>query len=173
MDDHAKSKHTTKAEIRHASKKQHIFDCHLSFFAHLYDWSKYKPIFDASVESQNLLPLIEIYSLYLDEDKEVAWDNFYSEIASLDTGERVAKIEYIVKKIAELQKWEEAKGNLKTQNSDRTIYTIPSSDIIIGVDTQHGEFEIHKNQNGNNHLGSISFDGKRFKNADNTRKLKI
>ncbi len=161
--------------VKHACKRQHIIDCHLSFLATLYDWASYKPVFAPENEKQNILSLKEIYSLCLGEDEDVGdvWENFYQEISHLGTNQRIDKITKIVNCIAEIQRWKKATGSLEKRNRDRTIYTIPNSDFIVSVDTQHGEFEIHKNQKGNNHLGAISFDGKEFKNKKDDRSLKL
>jgi len=159
--------------VKHACKKQHIIDCHLPFLATLYDWASYKPVFDPENKKQNILSLKEIYGLCLGENVEEVWEKFYQEISRLSTNRRIDKIKKIVNCIAEIQGWEKATGSLEKRNRGRTIYTIPNSDFIVSVDTQHGEFEIHKNQKGNNHLGAISFDGKEFKNKKDERFLKL
>ena len=87
--------------------------------------------------------------------------------------ERIAKINVIAERIAQIQRWENATGNLAASNRDRTVFVIPNSNLLVGVDTQHGEFEIHRNQQGNNHLGAITFDGKRLKKAESDRSLII
>lgn len=164
---------TTEVHVKHASQKKHVIECHLPFLSKLYDWSSYKPRFDPDSKQQSVLVLVEIYSLYLGESVDTVWDEFYQNIPRLNASERVSYIFNISEKIAELHNWEKATGSLEKNNSDRKIYTIPMSDIIVSVDTQHGEFEIHKHTKGNNHLGSISFDGTKFKNAVSTRLLRL
>ncbi|GAB3987868.1 hypothetical protein GCM10028807_09390 [Spirosoma daeguense] len=154
--------------ISHASQKQHILDCHLNLLANLFNWQNHHLKFDSTTKIQTILSLIGLYSLHVE-----SWPSFYNELSQLNEGERVASINVIAEKIANVQRWQPATGGLKNQNSNRTIYTIPNSDFIVSVDTQHGEFEIHKNQKGNNHLGSLSFDGRRFKPAISNRSLKI
>ncbi len=154
---------TEKKQVKHASKKQHIINCHLPFLAKLYDWSTYKPEFVPENKKQTILPLIEIYSFYIEEDTGATWEDFYGDIAKLNSAQRVSKIKGIAEKISFILRWDKAKGSLKKNNPERLIYTIPSSVFIVSVDTQHGEFEIFTNKKGNNHLGAISFDGKRFK----------
>ena len=159
-----------RENVRHTSKKQHIIQCHLLLLSNLFDWDAHRPRFDVSAETQTLLPMLELYSLLLGEG---GWTEFYREISSMPETERIAKINELATKIAELQRWEEATGNLASQNKNRTIFTVPNSNLIAGLDTQHGEFEIHRNQRGNNHLGAISFDGKRFKPAVPGRSLSL
>jgi hypothetical protein len=154
--------------VRHASKEQHIIQCHLLFLSELFDWASYRPRFTAEV--QTILPMLEIYSLILGTG---SWSEFYHEISTMQEGERVAKINALATRIAQLQRWEKAIGNLASLNKSRNIYTIPNSNLIIGLDTQHGEFEVHTNQKGNNHLGSLSFDGKRFKPARSDRSVNL
>ncbi len=159
-----------RENVKHTSKEQHIIECHLLLLSNLFDWNAHRPRFDVSTESQTLLPMLELYTLLLDEG---GWAEFYHEISSIPETERIAKINVLASKIAELQRWEEATGSLASQNRNRTIFTIPNSNLIVGLDTQHGEFEIHRNQRGNNHLGAISFDGNRFKSARPGRSLNI
>jgi hypothetical protein len=163
---------TENAKIKHLSKKEHLIKCHLGYLTSFFDWKKYKPSFDVTLKEQNLLPLIEIYSLHLGVAEDV-WETFYKEISVLSEGERIVKIREIAQIIADLQGWEDATGSPKTQNQHRILYCIPNSDFIMSVDTQHGDFEVLKNHNKPNHYGSISFDGKRFKNADNSHSIKI
>ncbi|MGE0085697.1 MAG: hypothetical protein AB7S75_14910 [Desulfococcaceae bacterium] len=147
--------------------------------ADLYDWLSYKPRFIPENKRQNILPLLKIYSLYITENTDLdmnsdqIWEKFYQKLSQLETNERVGIIRKTAERIADVQKWQNATGNLKVNNRDRMIYTIPNSDFIISVDTQHGEFEIHKYQKGNNHLGAVSFDGKRFKPKNSSRSLKL
>lgn len=162
----------THERIKHASKKKHVIDCHLPFLSEAFDWASYKPIFNSENKNQNLLPMLEIYSLYLGENGQDEWKKFYSEISHMQDGERVAKIRPLEERIADIQKWEPATGNLKSKNQNRSIYIIPNSDLVISVDTQHGHFEVFRNQNKPVHKGSISFDGKKFKETDpDTHKL--
>jgi len=154
---------TEEKQVKHASKKQHVINCHLPFLAKLYDWSTYEPEFVPENRKQTILPLIEIYSFYIEENTDATWEGFYGDIATLNSAQRVSKIKEIAEKISIVHRWNKATGSLEKNNRDRLIYTIPSSDFIVSVDTQHGEFEIHINKKGNNHLGAISFDGKRFK----------
>ena len=149
--------------IKHASKKKHVIDCHLPFLADIFDWSLYKPKFDYENRNQNLLPMLEIYSLYLGEKGSDEWKKYYSDIASMLPTERVAKIKLVVEKISKVQKWNDAPDNLKRNNRNRMLYSIHNSDLILSVDTQHGDFEIFRNPNNPVHQGSISFDGKKFK----------
>jgi hypothetical protein len=149
---------TEEKQIKHASKKQHVINCHLPFLAKLYDWSSYKPCFIPSNNTQTILPLIEIYSFYIGENIS-DWKKFYCDISKLNSDQRVSKIKEIAEKISIIHCWDKATGSLERNNRDRLIYIIPSSDFIVSVDTQHGEFEIHINHQGNNHLGAISFDG--------------
>ncbi|MBI5914442.1 MAG: hypothetical protein HY842_03635 [Bacteroidetes bacterium] len=158
-------------KVKHASKKQHVIQCHLHFLSNLFDWDSHRPSFDVSTKTQTLLPMLELYSLLL--SKEDDWEDFYRGIATKPTTDRIAVINDLVGKIAELHRWEAASGNLATQNRDRTIFIVPNSNLIIGVDTQHGEFEVHRNQKGNNHFGAISFDGSRFKSAIAGRSLNL
>jgi hypothetical protein len=150
-----------KQLVKHASTKQQVIDCHLPFLANEYRLSC-KPKFVPETREQNILSLVHIYTLYLGEDNNV-WSIFYEKISKLDVTQKVSEIMLMVKRIAEVQGWSKATGSLEKSNKDRTIYTVPDSDFVISVDTQHGEFEIHKNKKGNNHLGAISFDGKKFK----------
>ncbi len=162
---------TEEKQVKHASKKQHVINCHLPFLAKLYDWSTYKPEFVPENRKQTILPLIQIYSFYIEENTDATWEGFYSDIATLNSAQRVSKIKEIAEKISIVHRWDKATGSLEKNNRDRLIYTIPSSDFIVSVDTQHGEFEIHINKKGNNHLGAISFDGKRFKGRIEIRSL--
>lgn len=155
--------------VRNASKKQHIMSCHLPFLSTLYDWPSYKPMFDYQQEKQSLLPLPEIYVLLLETGY---WPDFYNEIHHLSADKRVDKVLKVSKNIAEINQWERA-SNLEQRNGNRVIYIIPESDFIIGVDTQHGEFEIHVNRKGNNHLGAIAFDGENFKARQDNRSLAL
>ena len=157
---------TEQKQIKHASKKQHIIDCHLPFLARLYNWQSYKPEFDPATRKQNILPLINLCSLYFRE----SWDNFYSEIKQLNSQERVAKYKEIAEKISKIHRWKRV-SQLEERNSGRVIYEIPSSEFIVGLDTEQGEFEIHNRQKGNNHLGSISFNGIQIKEKKETRSL--
>ncbi len=158
-------------QINHASKNQHIINCHLPFLTNrLFDRSSYIPKFNPETKEQNILPLVEIYSLYLGE---TVWDDFYKKIPRLNTNERVTEIINIAEKISKIHDWEKATGSLEMNNRNRVIYTIKESDFIVSVDTQHGEFEIHKHKKGNNHLGAISFDGKRFKDKIEDRFLSL
>ncbi|OUD11647.1 hypothetical protein [Thioflexithrix psekupsensis] len=159
--------------IRNASNKKHIVDCHLAFLSRLYNWQGYKPYFNPELKRTNLLVLKEIYSLHLDDDMSTVWDTFYKELSKLTVDEKVSRIRQLSTHIAKIQKWEKATGSLEKNNPARIIYTIPNSEFIVSVDTQHGEFEIHKNEKGNNHLGSISFDGKNFKPQISNRSLKL
>ncbi len=86
-------------------------------------------------------------------------DLFYGSVL-MSTEERVKEIRTIATDIAMLHKWELATGTIANSNGNRVIYMIPNSSLIAALDTQHGEFEIHRNTKGNNHLGAISFDGK-------------
>ncbi len=153
--------------VKHVSKELHVINCHLTFLADLYDWRNYKPSFNPSTKTQNILPLIKIYRLYISD-----WDEFYSYISQLNTNDRVSIVKDIANKISILNRWGKATGSLKRNNLSRIIYTIPRSVFIVSVDTQHGEFEIHNNQLGD-HLGSISFDGIRFKQKVYNRILKL
>ncbi len=162
---------TDAKSIKHASKNQHVIGCHLQFFANLYDWSTYKPRFDPVSKAQTLLNLVEIYTLALGERTELAWEMFYQKLPKLAPDQRVSRVLETAAHIAKIQKWNPATGSLKKSNPKRKIYTIPSSAFIVSVDTQHGEFEIHMNQKGNNHLGAVSFDGKRFKRRKASRSL--
>jgi hypothetical protein len=153
--------------IEHASQKQHLLNCHLNRIADMFNWATYRTHFDAYAQTQTVLSLVDLYSLHVD-----SWAAFYHKISQLNERERVASINVMAEQIASVQRWQPATGSLKTQNIGRTIYTIPNSSFIVSVDTQHGEFEIHLNQSGNNHLGSVSFDGKRFKPAA-TRRLAV
>lgn len=166
--------HSKNITTRHASKVQHIIDCHLDFLSDLFDWATYRPRFDAVNKENNLLPLINIYSLYLGEGqpKEV-WGKFYADIHNSDEPERKAKILEIAKHIAKVQKWEEATPSLRSKNTSRTLYMIPNSDFIVSIDKQHGDFEICKNEKKPNHYGSVSFDGLRFKEAENDHSIDI
>jgi len=164
---------TERAKVNHASKKKHIIDCHLTLLSELYNWSAYVPKFDPEIRKQNILPLIEIYSLHLGENTETVWDDFYQKISRLNANERISEIVDIAEKISKIHGWEKATGSLEKNNISRVIYTIKNSDFIVSVDTQHGEFEIHKYKNGNNHLGAISFDGKRFKGKVENRFLSL
>lgn len=152
--------------IDHASRKQHLIDCHLGRLADLFDWKTHRYRFDCDAKKQTLLPLISLYSLHVD-----SWKFFYREVSQLNEGERVARILIMAERIATVQRWQPATGNLNTRNADRTVYIIPNSNFLIGVDTQHCEFEIHHNQPGNNHAGAITFDGLRFKPAIANRRL--
>ncbi len=171
MDKNAKI-NTQEASVRHASKIKHIIDAHLPFFAGLFDFKSYKPIFSFQDKTQNLLPLLEIYSLFLGENEDV-WELFYREIAHLNETDRIAKIKEIARKIAEIQHWKDATGGVKNQNKNRELYFIPSTDFILSIDLQHGDFEVLKNQKSPNHFGSISFDGKRFKAPQNDHSIII
>lgn len=124
-------------------------------------------MFDCQQVKQSLLPLPEIYVLLLETRH---WPDFYNEIHHLSADERVDKVLKVSKNIAEINQWERA-SNLEKRNGNRVIYCIPKSNFIIGVDTQHGEFEIHNKRNENNHLGAISFDGERFKEKIDNRSL--
>jgi hypothetical protein len=158
--------------VRHASKQQHIIDCHLPYFSNLFDWDNYRPRFDAVNEENNLLPLINIYSLHLGENStEEVWKIFYASIYTMNYEEKEARILDIAKHIAKVQKWTEATGSLKKKNSKRTLYMIPDSDFIASIDFENGDFEICKNEKWPNHYGSISFDGKRFKPPKNDHSL--
>lgn len=171
MDKNADIK-TLPANVKHASKTKHIIEAHLQFFADLFDFKSYKPKFSFQDKKQNLLPLLEIYSLFLGENEDV-WEVFYSEIAYLNETDRIAKIKEIARKIAKIQHWEEAIGGVKTQNKNRELYFIPFTDFILSIDLQHGDFEVLKNQKSPNHFGSISFDGKRFKAPQNNHSITI
>ncbi len=164
---------TTNECVKHASQSQHIVNCHLPFLSHLYSWSSYEPKFDPANKQQSVLVLVEIYSLYLGEDFDTVWNSFYHDIAQLNTNQRVSRIVDIAEKISRIHGWEKATGSLERNNPDRRIYTIPRSDFIVSVDTQHGEFEIHRATKGNNHLGAISFDGKKFKQKIESRSLTL
>ncbi len=163
---------TQSAVVRHASKIKHVIEAHLQFFANLFDFKSYKPKFSFQDKTQNLLPLLEIYSLFLGENEDV-WEVFYNEIAYLNETDRIAKIKEIARKIAEIQHWEKATGGVKTQNKNRELYLISNTDFILSVDFQHGDFEVLKNQKLPNHFGSISFDGKRFKAPQNDHSIII
>ena len=160
---------STPETVQHACRKQHLIDCHLELLAELFDWAGYVPRFDAGTGEQNVLPLLELFSLHVDED----WPAFYQTLSHLEPGQRVVRIETIARQIATIQRWQPATGSLHSQNRNRTIYIIPNSNLIAAVDTQHGEFEIHTNQGGNNHLGAISFDGIRFKPKVSDRRLSV
>lgn len=161
--------------VKHASKVQHIIDCHLDYLANLFDWATYKPKFDAINKKNNLLPLINIYSLYLGENSaDETWEKFYADIATMSYEDRKARILEIANHIAIVQKWEEAIPSLKSKNTSRTLYMIPNSDhLIVSIDKQHGDFEICKNEKPPNHCGSVSFDGKRFKNPKNDHSIEV
>jgi hypothetical protein len=158
--------------VQHASRKQHIIDCHLKLLAGLFDWTRYKPHFDSKERSQTLFPkdLAELCKSLVG-GQEDSWRSFYNELAHLNERERVLKIKTVANQIAAIHRWEPASGTLKSRNASRTIFTIPHSRLIISVDTQHGEFEVHIHKLGNNHLGAISFDGMRFKSEDANREL--
>ena len=164
---------TEQKQVNHASKNQHIINCHLPFLAQLYDWPLYSPKFDPETKKQTILPLVELCSFYLGEVIDTVWDDFYRKISQLNTNERIREIKDIAEKISQIHRWKKATGSLEKNNSDRVIYTIENSDFIVSVDTQHGEFEVHKNRKGNNHLGAISFDGKRFKESIGDRFLSL
>ncbi|RKZ47808.1 MAG: hypothetical protein DRR16_15740 [Candidatus Parabeggiatoa sp. nov. 3] len=164
---------TEQQSIKNASKKQHVIKCHLPFLTTLCDWADYKPRFKPDTKEETILHLKEIYSLSLSDDIEKVWETFYQALSQMDANQRVSKVLTTAAHIAKIQNWERATGSLENNNSNRTIYTIPNSNFIVSVDTQHGEFEIHRNQKGNNHLGALSFDGKSFKNRDNSRSLKL
>ena len=164
---------TEHKQVNHASKKQHIINCHLPFLAQLYDWSSYSPKFDPESKLQTILPLVELCSFYLGENIETVWDDFYQRISQLNTNERISEIKDIAEKISQIHGWKKATGSLENKNIGRVIYMIDNSDFIVSVDTQHGEFEIHKNRKRNNHLGAISFDGKKFKESNESRFLSL
>ena len=90
--------------------------------------------------------MLELYSLRLGAG---GWADFDKQIANMAEGERINRIKSIVANIATLQRWEEASGSLKRNNMPRTIYIVPNSNLLIGLDTQHGEFEIHGSKRGN------------------------
>lgn len=161
---------TSTELVKHASKREHIVQCHLLFLSSLFDWSSHRPRFDSSNSIQTLFPMIELYSLVLGEG---GWDEFYQDISILAPGERVARINTMAEQIARLQRWEEATGSLAAQNRNRRVFVIPDSNLLAGLDTEQGEFEIHRNQRGNNHLGAITFDGRRFKPARPERSLNV
>lgn len=160
----------SKRQVKHASKQDHIVQCHLLFLSNLFNWTSHRPRFDVSTETQTLFPMLELYTLLLGEG---GWDEFYHDISHIAETERIGRINAIAERIAQLQRWEEATGNLASQNRNRKVFTIPNSNLLASLDTQHGEFEIHRRQRGNNHLGAISFDGKRFKQAEPDRSLEI
>jgi len=162
--------------VRNTSKVDNAIDCHLIYITNKFSHSNLKPKFDFSGNILiDLLPLISICSLYLHTDKneKLIWKEFYEEISKLNTNERIDRIKNIAVKIATVHKWIPATGSLQKNNSSRIIYIIPNSNLLIGLDTQHGEFEIHSNKSGNNHLGAVSFDGKRIKPPIANRSLKI
>jgi hypothetical protein len=157
--------------IDHASRQQHIVDCHLPRLAALFDRANHRPAFDALLQRQTLMPLVlaPLCGLMVGDD----WDSFYHNLSRLEPGERVVTIETVANRIAQIHGWEPATGNLKTRNANRLVYRIPGSNLLVSVDTQHGEFEVHTNQSGNNHLGALSFDRRHFKPAISTRRLAI
>lgn len=157
-------------QVKHASRQDHIVQCHLLFLSNLFDWASHRPRFDVSTETQTLFPMLELYTLLLGEG---GWDEFYHDISHIAEMERIGRINAIAEWIAQLQRWEEATGNLASQNRNRKVFNIPNSNLLASLDTQHGEFEIHRRQQGNNHLGAISFDGKRIKQAEPDRSLEI
>lgn len=114
---------------------------------------------------KGLLPLLAVYSLQIE-----SWESFYFDLSKMATGERVNAIRIVAERIAEVQRWQPATGTLKSGNKNRAIYIIPNSTLVVAVDTQHGEFEIH-DQGGRNHLGAVSFDGKRVKEPVPNRHL--
>lgn len=161
---------TSKELVKHASKREHIVQCHLLFLSGLFDWASHRPRFDSSNSIQTLLPMIELYSLVLGDG---GWDEFYHDISILAPGESIARINTMAELIARLQRWEEATGSIAAQNRNRKVFVIPDSNLLAGLDTEQGEFEIHRNQRGNNHLGAITFDGRRFKPARPDRSLNV
>lgn len=159
--------------VKHASKIQHI-DYHLDYLANLFDWETYKPNFNPSHKQTTLLPLLNIYSLYLgDGQPKEVWEKFYKDIAAMNNEDSKAKILEIAKHIAKVQKWEEATASLKSKNTSRTLYMIPNSDFIVSIDKQHGDLEVCKNEKPPNHYGSVSFDGLRFKEGKNDHSIVI
>jgi len=160
--------------VRHISVKNHIKDCHLPYLADkLFDFEHHKPRFDFNTRTQTILPLKEIYGLYLGFETENKWAEFYRNLARMEQNERVAKIREIARMIASVQKWGEVTGNLKNRNEDRELFYIPNSEFIASIDIRHGDFEILKHQNPPNHYGSISFDGSRFKPASNDHSINV
>lgn len=146
-----------EVQIHHTSTKQHLFNCHWGLIASIFDWKNYKPRFEYKAQNQNVLHFMPLYSLI---QEEKSWDSFYRSLVLMSTEERVKEIRTIATDIAMLHKWELATGTIANSNGNRIIYMIPNSSLIAALDTQHGEFEIHRNTKGNNHLGAISFDGK-------------
>lgn len=160
---------TLTAQIDHASQLQHLVDCHLSRLSSLYDWRSYRPRFNFEAKVQTLLCLECLYCLHVPD----GWNEFYRAISQRNEQERVSQIRTLAGQIAAIQRWVPATGSLRMRNTDRLIFTVPDSHFIVSVDTDHGEFEVHINQKGNNHLGAVSFDGKRFKPAVASRSLRL
>lgn len=153
-------------QVKNASERKHIINCHLPFLAQLYNWTSYKPHFDSETKKQNILPLLDLCSFYFEE----GWDNFYLKAKNSSKDERVSKYKETAEKIAKLHRWD--KSPKLTKENDRIVYIIPNSNFIVGLDTEQGEFEIHINKKGKNHLGSISFNGANIKEKKD-RELKI
>ena len=85
-------------KVKHVSEEQHVINCHLPFLANLYDWTSYKPYFTPSNKTQNILPLIELYRLYISN-----WSEFYTDISQLNANERVSRVKDIANKISNLK----------------------------------------------------------------------
>ena len=128
--------------VQHASQRHHLIDCHLELLSTLFDWATYRPRFDYVANVQTLLPLTGLCNLLVDE----GWATFYENVAHLKEGERVSQILVLARRIASIHQWQPATGNLKTRNKDRTIFIIPNSKFIMSIDTDHGEFEVHRNE---------------------------
>lgn len=155
--------------IEHASAKRHIVNCHLELLAKIFDWENYKPKFDYASKNQTILHLLPVYSLLLGEKN---WEEFYQDSPLLSPNERVNIFRSLATSIAAIQRWAPATGSLANKNRGKLVYSIPNSNLIAVLDTQHGEFEIHSNSKGNNHLGVISFDGK-MKKPISKRELEL
>lgn len=118
-----------------------------------YDWDNWKPSFNYQTWNkeypENLFPCLQISDLLVEN-----WNTFYRELNTLTQEERIPIIEPVANQIAIINGWE--KNARLSQANNRTIFQpINGSQIYMGVDTQHGEFEIHNA--GGDHLGSVDF----------------
>lgn len=75
-----------------------------------------------------------------------------------------------------MHQWKDTPNNIKNANKNRILYQITHTNFIASLDIQHGDFEIIDKNNkkyDKNHLGSVSFDKKRFKKADANHGINI
>ncbi len=131
-----------------------------------FDWNKWEPSFDE--REKELIKLFPCWGI--SQELEEDWGIYYQKMNRLNTTERIGPYEKTAYQIASINGW--IKNTPLSHKNQRTIYCCRNGSkvLFLGLDTQHGEFEIHDKRG--EHLGAVNFKGE-FKKAVGNRSISV